>query len=255
MDPLQFLILGLVGIVGGVVSGLIGGGGGIVFVPGLVYVAGWDIREAVAASLVIIVASALSGTIRNAWSENPVRWRIAGLLTIAVAPASLIGVYISRVSQETVVQVAFALLLIFLAYPISGGRREKSLEGSSKKIPIPLTLAAGIGTGALSGLLGIGGGVVLVPLLILGFGIRAKEAISTSLAVVMFTALVGAVGYILTGFEELLSLLPLIVCSILGAQLGVWLRELMPGTMIRRAFAMFMVVVAAQFLGEAAGIF
>lgn len=255
MDLLQLLILGLVGIVGGVISGLIGGGGGIVFVPGLVYVAGWDIREAVAASLVIIVASSLSGTIRNARSENPVRWRIAGLLTIAVAPASLIGVYISRVSQETVVQVAFALLLISLAYPISGGRREKSLEESSKMIPIPWTLAAGVGTGTLSGLLGIGGGVVLVPLMVLGFGIRAKEAISTSLAVVMFTALVGAIGYILTGFEELLSLLPLIVCSILGAQLGVWLRELMPGVVIQRAFAIFMVVVAVQFLGEAAGMF
>lgn len=255
MDILQFLILGLVGVLGGMISGVVGGGGGIIFVPGLVYAAGWDIREAVAASLVIIVFSSLSGTIRNARSENPVRWRIAGPLALAVAPASLIGVFISYVSREAVLQVAFAMLLLALAYPIFNGQSARSLEERSKHIPVPWVLTAGVGTGTLSGLLGIGGGIVLVPLLILGFGIRTKEAMSTSLAVVMFTAFVGAAGYIVGGFDELLNLLPLVVCAIIGAQLGVRLRDLAPEIVIRRAFSAFMVIVAMKFLSEALKIF
>ena len=91
-------------------SGLVGVGGGIVFVPGLVYAGGWNIQDAVAASLVIIIFSSLSGTIPNARSTDPVKWRVAGLLSLAVAPSSLIGVFISRVSPEVVVEVAFAAL-------------------------------------------------------------------------------------------------------------------------------------------------
>ncbi len=119
---MQLVLLSVIGVVGGVLSGLVGVGGGIVFVPGLVYAGGWEIKEAVAASLVIIVFSALSGTIRNARSDDPVNWRVAGLLSLTVAPSSLIGVFISRVSPEIVVKVAFAVLLLALAYPTVKGR-------------------------------------------------------------------------------------------------------------------------------------
>src|ERR687896_2442355 len=102
MDFVQFLVLGVIGVIGGILSGLVGVGGGIVFVPGLVYAGGWEIKEAVAASLVIIVFSSLSGTIRNARSADPVNWRVAGLLSLAVAPSALIGVLVSRVSPPGV---------------------------------------------------------------------------------------------------------------------------------------------------------
>ena len=109
---MQLVLLSVIGIVGGVLSGLVGVGGGIVFVPGLVFAGGWQIKAAAAASLVIVVFSALSGTIRNARSEDPVDWGTAGILSLTVAPSSLIGVAVSRVSPETVVESAFATLLI-----------------------------------------------------------------------------------------------------------------------------------------------
>ena len=71
MDVWQLLILAVLGFVGGVLTGVAGVGGGLVFVPALVYAAGWEIQEAVAASFVIIVFSSLSGTIRSARSEDP----------------------------------------------------------------------------------------------------------------------------------------------------------------------------------------
>ena len=251
MDLLHLVFLGVVGVVGGILSGLVGVGGGIVFVPGLVYVAGWQIKEAVAASLVIIIFSSLSGTIRNARSEDPVDWRVAGLLSLAVAPASLIGVAISRVSSEMVVEVAFATVLLALAYPTARSRQQFD---ESKKIPLPLVFVVGIFIGALSGLVGVGGGVVMVPLMVLGMGIATKRAISTSLAVILFTGLVGAAGYIATGFrgaQDLLSLPPLIVGSMIGAPLGVQIREFLPERAVRVVFAVFMVVVALRLLSEA----
>jgi uncharacterized protein len=255
VDYLEFLFLGVIGVVGGMLSGLVGVGGGIVFVPGLLYAGGWRIQEAVAASLVIIIFSSLSGTIRNAKSADPVNWRVAALLSLAVAPSSLIGVLISRVSPEIVVKVAFATLLIALAYPTARGRGEYDPD---KHIPLPLVFLAGIFIGTLSGLVGVGGGVMMVPLMVLGMGLTTKGAVSTSLAVVMFTGIIGAAGYVATGFrdvQELLSLPPLIIGSIIGAPLGVRVRDRLPENVVRIGFGVFMVIVALRLFGEALGIF
>jgi uncharacterized protein len=251
MDLLQLLILAVLGTLGGALSGVAGVGGGIVFVPTLVYAAGWNIKEAVAASLVIVIFSALSGTIRNQRSEDPVDWRATAILSLAVAPASLIGVYISSVSPTTLVQFVFAAILLALAYPTARGGGP---SGEGKDTSLPLILLAGVGIGALAGLVGIGGGVVLVPLLSLGFGLRTKQAISTSLAVVLFTGIVGSIGYIIGGFSDLVSLPPLIVGSMIGAWFGVRLREWLPERTVRLGFAAFMVIVAFRILGDAAGI-
>jgi uncharacterized membrane protein YfcA len=253
MDVLQLLILAVLGLLGGVLSGLVGVGGGSVFVPALVYAADWQIKDAVAASLVIIVFSSLSGTLRNARSENPVNWRVAMLLASTVAPSSLIGVAISKISPQTVVEVVFATLLMALSYPMFRGGPAPT--DTPKKMPLPLVLLAGAGAGALAGLVGIGGAIVLVPLISLGWRLPTKTAISTSLAVVLFAGTVGAAGYIVSGFEDLLSLPPLIVGSILGAWLGVRLRDLTPEAVIQRGFAVFMVVIALRMLAGAAGIF
>ena len=252
MDVLQLLILAALGFVGGVLAGVAGVGGGIVFVPTLVYVAGWNIKEAVAASFVIIVFSSLSGTIRNARSEDPTDWRAAALFALTVAPASLIGVFISNISSVSVVQVTFAGILLALAYPTARGSSGPSESG--RKIPVVLVLVAGVGIGALSGLVGVGGGGMTVPLMVLGLGLATKRAVSTSLAITFCTGVVASIGYIATGFGDLLRLPPLILGSVLGPLLGVRLRERLPEKAIRLGFAGFMVIVALRTLGSAAGI-
>src|SRR5215212_2614785 len=251
VDYLEFLFLGVIGVIGGMLSGLVGVGGGIVFVPGLLYAGGWRIQDAVAASLVIIIFSSLSGTIRNARSADPVNWRVAGLLSLAVAPSSLIGVFVSRISPEIVVKIAFAALLLALAYPTARGGGDYD---DCKDIPLPFVFLVGIFIGTVSGLVGVGGGVVMVPLMVLGMGLTTKRAVSTSLAVIMFTGLVGAAGYVATGFrdpQQLLSLPPLIIGSVIGAPLGVRLRDWLPESAVRIGFGVFMVIVALRLFGEA----
>jgi len=120
-----------------------------------------------------------------------------------------------------------------------------------------LGLIGAIG-GMLSGLVGVGGGVVMVPLMVLGMGLSTKQAVSTSLAVVMFTGIVGAAGYVATGFREaqhLLSLPPLIIGSVVGAPLGVRARGWLPENVVRVCFGAFMVIVALRLLGATLGVF
>jgi uncharacterized membrane protein YfcA len=100
MDAVYLLLLGTLGLLGGVLSGLVGVGGGIIFVPALVYAADWNIQEAVAASLVLIVFSSLSGTVGNITSENPVNWRVVGILSAVAVPAALVGVFLTMSLQR-----------------------------------------------------------------------------------------------------------------------------------------------------------
>ncbi|MEJ7820383.1 MAG: sulfite exporter TauE/SafE family protein [Rubrobacteraceae bacterium] len=249
MDWIELLLLAVVGIFGGVLSGLVGVGGGIVFVPGLVYVAGWDVRDAVAASLGIIIFSSLSGTVRSVFSKDPVNWRCAGVLSAAGAPAALIGVAINRSVPEEYVQLGFSLLLLVLAYPTARGR--KDYGGKRRTLPLAAVIVLAAVSGVLAGMLGVGGGALLVPLMMLGLGLKTKQAVSTSLAVVTVTATVGILGYLYAGFDELSTLPPLIIGSIFGAMLGVRVRDRVPSGAIRVAFAGFMVVVAINGFFEA----
>ena len=117
-----------------------------------------------------------------------------------------------------------------------------------------LVLLCGVFIGALSGLVGVGGGVVMVPLMVLGLGLTTKRAVSTSLAVVMFTGIVASVGYIATGFDEILPLAPLVAGSMVGAVLGVRLRDRVPERALKVGFAVFMVVTALRTLADATGV-
>jgi uncharacterized protein len=253
MDVWHYLVLGLAGLFAGVLAGLFGVGGGTVFVPALVYGAGWDIGEAVAASLVIIVFSALSGTLRSMRSEVPADWKAAALLSLTVAPASLIGVAVSSYFSETLTQLVFAGFLLALAYPTArSGKRYREGIGGSSDPHLALALLGGIGAGALAGLIGIGGAALTVPLLIFGFGLSPKVAISTSLVVTLSVGVGGAAGYVAAGFDRISGLPPLIIGSMIGAWPGVRLRERLPETVLQRIFAAYMVVIAILMIFDAA---
>lgn len=250
MDLWQLVVLGLLGLFGGTLAGLVGIGGAAIFVPALVYVAGWPIKEAVGASLVITVFTALSGTVRGIRSEDAVNWRVFGLLSAVIAPSTLAGVAVSSFSPDVVVQLVFATFLLALAYPTASG---SSGSGTGRRIHPGFVMAAGVGIGILAGLVGIGGAALTIPLMTLGFGLRFKVAVATSLAMNFLTGVAGAGGYLATGLIELGSLPPLILGAVAGAWIGVSLRDRMPERGIRRGFAVLMVLTAIRILADALG--
>lgn len=251
MHPWNLLILALIGLFGGTLSGIVGIGGAVVFVPGLIYIAGWGIREAVGASLVLTIFTALSGTLRGLRSEDPVDWKVMALMALAVAPSALVGVAISRSVPEVFVELVFATFLVLLAYPTFRGRSAPSER--ARGIPPVLVLLAGVGIGILAGFVGIGGAAMMVPLMSLGFGLRFKRSVSTSLAVNFFTGISGASGYLASGLVRIGGLPPLVLGAVFGAWLGVTLRDKLPETYIRRGFAALMLVTAVRLIVGAAG--
>lgn len=248
MDPWQSLILGLLGLLGGSLAGLVGIGGAVIFVPALVYVVGWPIKEAVGASLVVMVFTALSGTVRGIRSEDAVDWRVFAILSAVIAPSTLGGVAVSRFSPDVVVQLVFAVFLLVLAYPTARG---ESRATGRREIPLVFILPAGMGIGVLAGLVGIGGAALTIPLMAAGFGLSFKTAVTTSLAMNFLTGVAGGSGYLLTGTVDVGSLPALVVGATVGAWIGVALRDRASEALVRRGFVVLMVLTSVRILVDA----
>lgn len=109
-----------------------------------------------------------------------------------------------------------------------------------------ILIGAGILTGVLSGLIGIGGGSIVVPILIYLFKCDAKVAIGTSLCVIFPTALIGSVLHYQAGNIRLQYLVLYVPLSIMGAFLGVKLAAVLPGYVLRKVFAVVLGIVAVK---------
>lgn len=143
----------------------------------------------------------------------------------------------------------FAAFLLALAYPTARGRSETS---GDRRIHPAFVMVASVGIGVLAGLVGIGGAALTVPLMILGFGLRFKVAVATSLAMNFLTGVTGAAGYLVAGVVQIGSLPTLILGAMVGAWAGVAFRDRVPERAIRRGFAAFMVFTAVRIAFDAA---
>lgn len=182
-----------IGLFAGFLSGLFGVGGGIVIVPALVLLAGYNQRLAAGTSLAAIVPTATVGVISYATS-GAVLWLPALVLAAAAVVGAQIGTSLAPRIPQRILQWGFVVFLVavivslFLVIPSRDGVFE-------------ITVVSGIGlvvlgmiTGTLSGLLGVGGGIIVVPMLVLLFGVSDLAAKGTSLLMMIPTALSGTLG-------------------------------------------------------------
>ncbi len=154
----QLLVLACLGIFGGVLSGLVGVGSGIIFVLALVYVAGWEIGDATAASFMIIILSSLSSVLRNTSGESPVNWRASGIPCShgRSGVAYRGGDQPRRARRHREGGLRPGPSLLYLPPPLAGARQEGE-RGRPAEDPPALVLLAEVAIGALSGLVGVGG--------------------------------------------------------------------------------------------------
>jgi uncharacterized membrane protein YfcA len=180
----------IVGVLAGALSGLFGVGGGILIVPGLVLILGMGQRLAHGTSLAAIVPIAVSGVAAYAL-EGAVDWPAAGLIVVGAAGGAVLGTHALRRLSQGLLRMLFALFLLLTAaqmliqVPHAAGRGELDVE-----MAVALVLV-GVASGTLAGLLGVGGGIVIVPALVILFSVPDALAKGTSLAVIIPTALVG----------------------------------------------------------------
>jgi uncharacterized membrane protein YfcA len=177
------------GLAIGLSLGLVGGGGSILAVPVLVYVLGEGVKQATTASLLIVGATALLGALDHARCGR-VRWRTDLAFGAAGALGSLGGTALNRLASADAILFLFALLLLAAAYGML--RRPALDEGtqteSHGRAPWSRVAPAGLAVGALTGLFGVGGGVLIVPALVLVLGLPMRAAVGTSLLVIALTS-------------------------------------------------------------------
>lgn len=256
------------------IGAMLGIGGGVFLVPLLSLYAGVPIHEAIAASLVAIVGTSGSAGVGYRRSDlvNP-RLGVS-LLTTTVVGAVLggaLGTVLDRELLSGVFGVVLGGLGVYLlvarsasdhAPPVStpgrlGARFFDERVGSSVSYGVrrtPLGLGLAFVAGSLSGLLGIGGGVVHVPVMHLGMGVPTKAAVATSTLMLGATACAGAVVYLWRGYIDPFLAAPIVIGILIGGLGGSRLAARVPGGRLLKGLGAVIVVLAAQMLLAAFGI-
>ena len=234
----------------GLSLGMLGGGGSTLTVPVFVYVLGFDPKAAIAMSLPVVGATSLVGAASH-WRSGQVQVRIAVLFGLVAMAGSFLSARLLAPRVSGALQLAM-LAIVMLAAAVSmfrnaGGR--KHAEGKAPvPAPLPLLAAVALGVGTLTGLVGIGGGFLIVPALVLLARVPMKQAVGTSLLVIAMNTFSGWAGYashtaVPWGF--LTSFTAVAIAGILG---GAHLTRFVSQAQLKRAFAVFLLCVGAFIL-------
>ncbi|MER7044082.1 sulfite exporter TauE/SafE family protein [Streptomyces jumonjinensis] len=242
---MSVLVLALAaGAVVGLALGGLGGGGSVLAVPALIYLLGFSPVAATTASLIIVAATSASSLVAHA-RDGDVRWR-AGLLFAAagIGPAMLGGLAAGRIPGSALT-VAFAVIAALAAWRML----RPSRPAEDRPVRPVRAAGAGAGLGAVTGVLGVGGGFLAVPALVSVVGLRMKAAVGTSLLVIVVTSLAALATR--TGTADGLDwavIAPFTGAAILGAWDGRRLAAKVSGDRLRRLFAYVLLAVAALML-------
>jgi uncharacterized membrane protein YfcA len=198
----SLLKLMVVGLAAGTLSGLFGVGGGILIVPGLVLILGMAQRLAHGTSLAAIVPIALAGVIGYAL-EDAVDWPVAAALVAGSAVGAVIGTRLLHALPARALTYAFLVVLLATAVRLVVDRSDATGRGEIDVAMVAGLVLLGVLSGTLAGLMGVGGGIIMVPGMVLLFGIPAAVAKGTSLAVIIPTALVATARNLPVGNVDL----------------------------------------------------
>lgn len=240
-----------VGLTAGLMSGLFGVGGGTVIVPLLVLLLHFDQRFAAGTSLAAIVPTAAVGVISYALHDS-VAWIPALLLAAGAVIGAQIGTWLLPRVPLTFLRWAFVVFLVAVIVSLF-------IVIPSRDAALPLTwltgialVALGVATGILSGLIGVGGGIIVVPALMLLFGASDLIAKGTSLLMMIPTAVSGTIGNLRRGNVDLVAAAVIGGAACTTTALGAWIATLIDPFAANVLFAAFLAVISVQMAVRAA---
>lgn len=234
-----------VGLAAGLLSGLFGVGGGTVIVPMLVLLLRFDQRLAAGTSLAAIVPTATVGVISYA-VHGSVAWIPALILAAGAVVGAQIGTWLlARLPQNAIRWgfVGFLVVVIVMLFVVVPSR---DAELVLTWVTGPGLAVLGVVTGILAGLLGVGGGVVVVPALMILFGASDLIAKGTSLLMMIPTAISGTIGNARRGNVDLLAAVLVGGAACTTTALGAWLATSLDPAVSNVLFAVFLTFIAVQ---------
>ncbi|MFF8036332.1 sulfite exporter TauE/SafE family protein [Streptomyces sp. NPDC016626] len=244
------LILALIaGAVVGLALGALGGGGSVLAVPALIYLLGFTPAAATTASLIIVTATSLTALYAHARTGN-VRCKAGALFAAAgILPAAAAGAAASRLPQP-VLTAAFAAIAALAAVKML--RPSQASTGQTPVVRRAKAAGTGAGLGALTGLLGVGGGFLAVPALVTVLAFEIQAAVGTSLLVISANSMASlATRGATTAGINWAVIGPFTGAAILGAWDGKRLAAKITDTLLQRTFAIVLLAVAAFMLIDA----
>ncbi len=262
MEWIAYLVAGLVS---GLLAGLFGIGGGLIIVPILMLVFGWQgmssdiaIHVAIATSLMTISVTSLSSMLAH-HKYGTTQWHLVKKLAPSLVLGSFAGAYIASSMPSHILKIWFGVFALLVAIKM-WLPAPKSV--STRFLSAPGMFAAGSITGIVSAMVGIGGGSLVVPYLVMS-GISMQRAVGTAAACGLPIAISGAIAYILigsqlehiegqwqSGFVHWQAFIGIIATSIWVAPLGAKLAKILPSHILSRLFSIFLFILGVVFLAR-----
>ena len=273
-----FVLTAAVGVVVGILSGLLGIGGGTLMVPIFRLGFGLSAFASTATSLFTIIPTSLVGFVTHIKNKTciPQLGIVCGLAGACMSP---VGVYLANIAPAWLVMLAAAIIIGYSSFkmfrkavrmpknPSSGKAMGVDVEKAAVKAAVleedfgeeefkltrknlPKAIAIGLAAGLASGYVGVGGGFLMVPLFVSVLGVMMRKASGTSLVAIMILAIPGVIEQAFLGNINYLAGIAMAVGSIPGAVIGANLVRRVPERQLRFAFGAFLLISAVVLLGN-----
>lgn len=239
-----FLGFALAAVIG-IALGLLGGGGSILTVPVFVYVLGIEAKSAIAMSLAVVGATSLVGALGH-WRAGNTNLRVAVTFGIAAMAGTLAGTRLAVLVSGRVQMILFAIVMLLAAISMfrSGKRDAQPLVTTRSKTNTVLIALVAIPVGVLTGLVGVGGGFLIVPALVLLARLPVKHAVGTSLLVIAMNSFVGFAGYLNQVEVQWAFMGAFTAVAIVGILIGTHLVQFVSQSALKRGFAIFLLFMS-----------
>jgi uncharacterized protein len=276
LDIVYSLEIGAVAAVAAILGSMLGLGGGVFLVPILTLFFGVDPKFAVGASAVVVVTNSVVGSTNHLRIRftNP---RLAMLLQIATATGAIAGALYGVLADPRVIYIVFGAVLVYAAVSmvvrserrviapppgapdtlrLGAAFRDPAIKEEIAYIPINVGwgMGVGVGAGVISGMLGVGGGVVMVPAMNLLMRVPVKAAVGTSTFMVGITSVATAFVFYSQGFIDPTLVVPAIVGVFVGGQIGSRLTRRISAQRLALLFALILLYLGLSLLLRAFGV-
>ncbi|HFD32455.1 MAG TPA: sulfite exporter TauE/SafE family protein [Gammaproteobacteria bacterium] len=251
------------GVIAGFVAGLLGVGGGLIIVPVLILIfqakhfsADIIVHLAIGTSLATIIFTSLSSIYAHHFRFKAVRWDIVKQLTPGIIVGALLGAVIADFVPAKNLQQFFGFFEVFVAFQMAFNIKAHAARTLPKLMGM---ITAGTGIGAISSIVGIGGGTLTVPFFS-WCNVKMQEAVATSSACGLPIAIAGCVGFVATGWNELTlpqyslgyvywpAFLSIVIASMFVAPLGAWLAHRLSAAKLKRFFSIVLFLLGLNML-------
>lgn len=265
LTSLDMILLSPVAFLIGTIAAMTGVGGGVFMVPFLSLACDFSSHQAVGTSLATIVFTSLSSTLGYS-RQRRIDYKVSLILILTTIPGALVGAYLTSFIGKELLGLIFGVFLFFVAlrmifkldfYRFSISRmgkswRRKIVDSGGTLFEYNANVKPGLVLsffgGLSSGLLGIGGGALMVPILHLAMNFPMHITVATSMFIMIFTSMSGATTHFSLGNVRADYAIFLSIGVIFGAQLGTYLSKRISGKNLRRIFGVVLLLISVRMI-------